>query len=131
MVAALAVPAEDAPAEADVVALPTDAEDVAAEEPVELAAAEPETEVVTRFSTSGGRHWSINVGRYNSRYEAERVLLQTALGEIETLDDALRKVVHKPTGFEANFVGLSEGQAHLACARLTARNRDCTAMGPG
>ncbi len=92
---------------------------------------EPAQDVVTRLSTSGGRHWSINIGRFSSRYEAERVLLQTALGEIETLDEALRKVVRKPTGFDANFVGLSQGQAQLACARLAARNRDCTTIGPG
>jgi D-alanyl-D-alanine carboxypeptidase len=91
---------------------------------------DPVAEVVTRLSTSGGRHWSIKIGRYPSRYEAERVLLQTALGEVETLDQALRKVVRKPTGFEANFVGLSEGEAQLACARLSARNRDCEAIGP-
>ncbi len=64
-------------------------------------------EVVSRLSTSGGRHWGINVGRYSSRYQAERVLLQTALAEIGTLDEALRKVVQRPTGFEANFVGLT------------------------
>ena len=52
-------------------------------------------------------------------------------GRLQSMDEALRKVVQRPTGFEANFVGLSEGQAHLACARLNARNRDCTAIGPG
>ena len=62
---------------------------VAAPEPaaVAVASAEPETqEVVTRVSTSGGRHWGINVGRYPSRYAAEKVLLQTALMETATLD---------------------------------------------
>jgi D-alanyl-D-alanine carboxypeptidase len=106
--------------------VPSPVEEVAAT----AAPAQSGPEVVTRLSTSGGRHWSINVGQYGSRYEAERVLLQTALGEIETLDEALRKVVHRPTGFEANFIGLSEPQAQLACARLNARNRDCTAIGP-
>jgi D-alanyl-D-alanine carboxypeptidase len=94
-------------------------------------AGDPVAEVVTRLSTSGGRHWSINIGRYASRYEAERVLLQTALGEVETLDEALRKVVRKPTGFEANFVGLSQTEAQRACARLAARDRDCETIGPG
>jgi D-alanyl-D-alanine carboxypeptidase len=136
-VAELAAPAAATPAPEDtagsaIVALRTDLETDAPFDSLALAT-DPEggQEVVTRFSTSGGRHWSINVGRFASRYEAERVLLQTALGEIETLDEALRKVVRKPTGFEANFVGLSEGQAQLACARLNARNRDCTAIGPG
>ncbi|MBT6925460.1 MAG: D-alanyl-D-alanine carboxypeptidase, partial [Marinovum sp.] len=36
-------------------------------------------EVVTRISTSGGRHWGINVGNYRSRGAAEAVLLRTVL----------------------------------------------------
>ncbi len=94
-------------------------------------AAEPKPAVVTRLSTSGGRHWGINIGRYGSRYQAERVLLQTALTEIGTLDEALRKVVHKPTGFDANFVGLTEERAALACRRLAAREVECATFGPG
>ncbi len=90
-----------------------------------------EPEVVTRISTSGGRLWSINVGRYNTRYEAERILLQTALKELGTLDSALRKVVRGQRGFEANFVGLTEETADLACRRLRARDVQCTPLGPG
>ena len=87
--------------------------------------------VVTRLSTSGGRHWGINVGRYTTRYEAEKVLLQTALVEISTLDKALRKVVRSPRGWEANFVGMSQEQADLACRRLEAQNVTCRPVGPG
>ncbi len=50
---------------------------------------------LTRLSTSGGRLWGINVGRYSSRYKAERVLLKTALAELGTLDEALRKVAQQ------------------------------------
>jgi D-alanyl-D-alanine carboxypeptidase len=136
LAAAIEEAAAEAPANADGVTAPrprarsevTANDDEKTE--VALVPSQPVQDIVTRLSTSGGRHWSINVGRYGSRHEAERVLLQTALGEIETLDEALRKVVRKPTGFDANFVGLSEGQAQLACARLNARNRDCTALGP-
>ncbi|WP_343080857.1 D-alanyl-D-alanine carboxypeptidase family protein [Ostreiculturibacter nitratireducens] len=94
------------------------------------ATVEQQQEVVMRVSTSGGRHFGINVGRYPSRYEAERVLLQTALAEIGTLDDALRKVVNRKGGFEATFAGLSEDQASLACRRLTARGSECTVLAP-
>ncbi len=87
--------------------------------------------VVTRLSTSGGRQWAINVGRYTTRDEAERVLLKTALVEISTLDDALRKVVRSPQGWEANFVGLSAERAELACRRLHAQNVNCIPVGPG
>ena len=92
---------------------------------------EAEPVVVTRLSTSGGRQWAINVGRYTTRDEAERVLLKTALVEISTLDEALRKVVRSPKGWEANFVGLSAERAELACRRLHAQNVNCIPVGPG
>ena len=107
-----------------------------ADEPaVELASYDvepddPGPEIVTRISTSGGRFWGINIGAYNTKFEAERVLLKTALREIETLDEALRKVVAGRTGYEANFVGLSQETAALACRRLQARQVPCTTLGP-
>ncbi|WP_027244666.1 D-alanyl-D-alanine carboxypeptidase family protein [Leisingera daeponensis] len=97
-----------------------------------LAEASPELEpvVVTRLSTSGGRYWGINVGLYSSRYQAEKVLLRTALSELETLDGTLRKVANTRRGFEANFLGMSQEQAELACRRLNARNVTCNPIGP-
>jgi D-alanyl-D-alanine carboxypeptidase len=95
-----------------------------------VAAADPKPEVVTRLSTSGGRHWGINIGRFPTSYHAERELLKVALAEIGTLDEALRKVVKSNRGFEANFVGLSEGTASLACRRLAARSVPCELVGP-
>ncbi len=94
-------------------------------------AAPAEPEVITRVSTSGGRHWGVNVGRYPSRYAAEKVLLKTALAEISTLDGTLRKVVQRPQGFDANFLGMSRETADLACRRLAARNVSCFMIGPG
>lgn len=90
-----------------------------------------ETEVVTRISTSGGRHWGINVGRYPSRFAAEKALLKTALAEVETLDGSLRKVVNGARGFDANFMGLTRESADLACRRLQARQVTCFMIGPG
>lgn len=98
-----------------------------AADPVE----DPIQEVVTRVSTSGGRNWGINVGRYPSQYEARRVLLQTALNEMSTLDGSLRKVVKRPTGFDANFMGLSRETADLACRRLAAKQVTCFMIQPG
>lgn len=86
--------------------------------------------VVSRASTSGGRQWGINVGRYNSQTKAERVLLQTALQEIGTLDGALRKIQRGKAGYDANFVGLSADQAELACKRIVASGAECTTFGP-
>ena len=111
--------------------------DIVAEETIELAAAEvaPEPapaaqpEVVTRVSSSGGRQFGIFVGRYGSSYEAERALLQVQLRESATLALGLRKVVQKKGGFEANFMGLTEAEASLACRKLTARQVECETIG--
>lgn len=86
--------------------------------------------VVTRISSNGGRKWGINVGRYGSRYQAERELLKTALKEMATLDGSLRKVVQKSSGFDANFLGMSQETAELACRRLLARNAECRVLNP-
>ena len=99
---------------------------------VVLALVEPDTgpKVVTRVSTSGGRFWGVNIGRYNSRYKAEKVLLRTALADMTALDGSLRKVVRRPTGFDANFLGMTRDSADLACRRLQARNVTCFMIGP-
>ena len=95
------------------------------------AAVAPEEQVlVTRISTSGGRYWGINVGRYASRYQAEKVLLRTALSEMESLDGSLRKVVQSPRGFDAHFLGMTQEGAENACNRLRARNVSCDTLGP-
>ncbi len=86
--------------------------------------------VVTRLSTSGGRLWGVNVGRYSSHHQAERILLTTALKEMTTLEGSLRKVVRRSTGFDANFVGMTQQTAALACRRLQARNITCNTLGP-
>jgi len=119
-----------APAEAPRPALRP--EDLVAELTQVSAAApeEEEQEIVTRLSTSGELHWGINVGRYTSRYQAEKTLLRTALAEMETLDGTLRKVVRSKKGFEANFMGMSAETADLACRRLKARNVTCNLLSP-
>ena len=98
--------------------------------PAPLIVEDQEPQVVTRLTTSGGRHWGINVGRYTSRYAAEKMLLKTALSEMTTLDGSLRKVVKSSRGFDANFMGLSRETADLACRRLQARQISCFMIGP-
>ncbi len=87
-------------------------------------------EIVTRVSTSGGQEWGINVGSFPSRYNAERELLRTALVEMTTLNDALRKVSSRKGAFDANFVGMTQESAELACRRLSARGTECTVLAP-
>ena len=89
-----------------------------------------EPEVVVSVSTSGDRHWGINVGRFGSSFDAERALLKTQLAESATLNEGLRKVVQKSGGYDANFMGLSQDQADLACRRLQARGTQCFTIGP-
>ena len=92
---------------------------------------DPVEEVVRRVSTSGGRHWGVNIGRYPTQYKARQVLLQTALTEMTALDDSLRKVVKRPTGFDANFMGMTRESADLACRRLQAKQITCFMIEPG
>ncbi len=90
----------------------------------------PAQEVVTRVSTSGGRHWGINIGRFPSEYKARKVLLKTALNEMTTLDGSLRKVVARSNGYDANFMGMTRETADLACRRLQAKQVTCFMIGP-
>ncbi len=94
------------------------------------AVAEEAPEVVSRLSTSDGRVWGITLGKFTSPAAAERVLMKTALAESGTLADALRKVVKRKSGYEANFAGMSQDQADLACRRLQARAIQCFTLGP-
>jgi D-alanyl-D-alanine carboxypeptidase len=86
--------------------------------------------VVAQVSASNGQTWGIHVGTFASRYEAERILLRTALMEIDTLDAARRLVVPRNTGFAAEFTGLDARTAALACQRLSARQQTCETLGP-
>lgn len=99
---------------------------VAADEEVP---AEDSQEVVVVVSTSGGRHFGVNVGEFSSRYEAEKALLKTALAESATLNDGLRKTSQSGGAWRASFMGLTEEQAELACRRLTARAIPCETVG--
>ena len=97
----------------------------------QIAEADTGGEVVSRISTSGERYWGVHLGRFPSRTSAEQALLKTALAEIGALDTALRKVVPRGGGFDANFVGLTQTSADLACQRLLARSMACETIGPG
>ena len=85
---------------------------------------------VTSVSTSGGRHWSINMGRFKTRYQAERALISVALADLGALDTALRKVISGSQGHDANFIGLTKDEADQACLRLEARGIECRMLGP-
>ena len=76
------------------------------------------------------RAWSINVGKFNTRYQAERVLVRTALAEERTLNGADRTVKARATGYDAIFRGLTRDSADLACRRLNAQDIPCYTISP-
>ena len=97
---------------------------------VEEGSSDPEGDIVVRLE-EGAPQWSIKIGRFGSRHDAEKALLQTALVEMNTLDDALRRIVQTSRGFDATFTGLSAERAQLACRRLVAQGMDCSTEAPG
>jgi hypothetical protein len=62
----------------------------------------------------------VSLGAQPSHHAAERLLLQTALAELGTFDEALRRVVQRSGGYEARFAGMTEDQAR---ARLRKAGR--------
>lgn len=82
-------------------------------------------EVVTRSSSSATRDFGIRLELQASRSAADKLLLRTALQELDTLDTALRKVTKGRRGYQPSFVGLTERDALRACTRLLARKVKC------
>ncbi|MGE4612691.1 MAG: D-alanyl-D-alanine carboxypeptidase family protein [Paracoccaceae bacterium] len=78
--------------------------------------------------------WAIELGNYANRTNTEKLLLKTALMDLDALQGADRKVevtvVHGVTMFRARFVGLSETDAYKACSRLVARDSTCQVVSP-
>lgn len=87
-------------------------------------------EIVPLPASNSGQGWAITVGKYPSRYQAERVLVRMALSEAATLDGATRRVKKRSSGYEALFLGLSHDNADLACRRLKAQNYTCLTISP-
>lgn len=127
---AAAAPAQEAPQSPDAAPVEPAKPTIVLASAAAASPAPEDLEVVTRVSTSGGREWGINVGTFSSRYNAEKQLLQTALVEMESLNDALRKVTQRKGAFDANFVGMTEASAEQACQRLAARGTDCKVLSP-
>ena len=93
-----------------------------------------EPRIVSRKSTSG-RAWSVQLGAYYTKFEAEKTLLKTALSNLGPLDEADRSIdtttVNGTRLFRARFVGLSQADANKTCSRLRARSQTCVTVSPG
>ena len=86
--------------------------------------------LVSHTSSAEHRIWGVNVGRFGTRYAAEKMLIKTALAEMPTLGGSLRKVVKTKLGFEANFYGVSQITAEKACRKLANRQISCDIIDP-
>jgi D-alanyl-D-alanine carboxypeptidase len=87
---------------------------------------EIQREVVTRATQSSGRQgFEILLEPQVTRSDADKLLLRTALQEIDTLDTALRQVRKVRQGYMPSFVGLSQRDAQRACMRLLSRQVAC------
>jgi len=89
-----------------------------------------QTRLVSHTSSDEHKVWGVNVGRFGTRYAAEKMLIKTALAEMPTLGGSLRKVVKTKLGFEANFYGVSQITAEKACRKLANRQISCDIIDP-
>lgn len=78
--------------------------------------------------------WAVELGNYSNRTNTEKLLLRTALMDLDALQGADRKVevtlVRGVSMYRARFVGLSEADARKACSRLAARDSACEVISP-
>ncbi|QHQ33787.1 D-alanyl-D-alanine carboxypeptidase family protein [Algicella marina] len=93
---------------------------------------EPEAPKVARAVQESGK-FIVELGGQHTRGDAERLLLTTALQEMEALEGSQRHLA--PAGskgwYKAQFVGLSAQAAETACARLAARQTACEVVQGG
>ncbi len=77
--------------------------------------------------------WVVQIGGTHNRSDAERLLLTTALQEMEALEGSSRRLAPTSTSgrFRAEFVGLDKSAADKACARLAAKQTACQVVSMG
>ncbi len=114
---------------------PARRDNIGAQKPKQVASLEPPKRNQLDVMPSGAKNWSVHLGTYGNRNEAERLLLQTALKDLTALEGAYRKIetTHEKGRrvYRARFVGLTQTDAERACARLTARSETCVTLSPG
>ena len=91
---------------------------------------DPEAVEIVSRPPAGSRNYGVNLGRYKSQAEADKLLLQVALQGGPALEGGRRHVANTNRGFEANFTGLSKSSAQLVCDRAAARQEPCTVLAP-
>jgi len=100
-----------------------------------IAKAAPIEPTKINVAGSGNKSWSVHLGTYSNRRQAEQLLLVAALQEVTSLDGAYRKIEPATESgrrmYRARFVGLTKKNAERACARLSAKNAICVPLSPG
>lgn len=104
---------------------------------VALAAVQPVPEaiVLARATTTNvAGEYAVQVGAFRNRGQAERLLIQTALVDIESFGGAMRSIkletVQGVSMYQARFEGMSANAAAKACDRLQAQLSDCAIISP-
>ncbi len=110
--------------------------------PVALATAKTKPEepfsseprIISRKSTSG-HAWSVQLGAYGTKFEAEKTLLKTALSNLGPLNGASRRIssvrINGARLYRARFIDLTQANANKTCSRLRARSQTCVTVPPG
>ena len=100
-----------------------------------VSAGTPEKARTVAVNTSGDKAWSVHLGSYGSRMDAERHLLVTALQDLSALEGGFRRIdpviEEGRRVYRARFVGLTRQDAERACARLQTRSETCEPVSPG
>ncbi len=103
--------------------------------PVQTASLVPQAALTSIDPVPAQGDWSVQLGTYGNRTNTEKLLIQTALMDLDSLQGAERRVevtqVQGVTMYRARFVGLSQNDAIKACERLQSRNADCEVISPG
>ena len=104
---------------------------------VALAAVAPLPEAILPARTTSpdaAGAYSVQVGAFRNRGQAERLLIQTALVDIESFGGAERSITRETVQgvsmFQARFVGMSATSAAKACDRLQSQLSDCAVIAP-
>ena len=86
--------------------------------------------LVVRAALSGTGQWTVRLGDYPSRFDAERSLLRIVLAENAALGMGERRIGQRAGRFVADIGNLTHEQAERACQRLSARAQPCEIIAP-
>ena len=72
--------------------------------------------------------YGLYLGQFGTKSEADKHLLKVSLMDFSSVFGATKSVEKVGAHFVVKLLGLTKGNANKACARLSARNVDCSVM---